>query len=98
MGLYLRNEADQSIDDAAEVDAHDPVVIGVGGLVRGTEHADAGVVHQHVNLAKTLLHVFRRRRESRPVSDIERYEDRWFISLLHKPLPRLIAVCRITVT
>ena len=50
--LDLGHERHETVDDAAEIDAHDPVVVGIARFVGRAEHADAGVVDQHLDVAE----------------------------------------------
>jgi hypothetical protein len=47
----------QPVHDAAEIDAHDPVVVVAGCLIGRTEHADASIVDQNTHLAECPLDV-----------------------------------------
>ena len=87
-GLDLGQEADEAVDHAAEIDPHDPVVIVVARLVGRAEHADAGVVDQHVDLAEMRLDLVGHFGEARAVGDVELAVERLLVALAVEPALR----------
>jgi hypothetical protein len=79
--LDPRDERHETVDDTAEIDAHDPVVVGVTRFVGRTEHADAGIVDENVNGADLLRDLC----PARAVGHIERHEARQRATVLRKP-------------
>jgi len=84
--LELGQEGDQAVDHPAVVDAHDPVEIGVAGLVGGAEHADAGVIDQHIDLAEVGLDRVGGAGEGGAVGDVELDEQRRLAAVVGEPL------------
>ncbi len=68
---HARQQGDDAVDGAAEIDTHDPVPIGEGRQCRGPDDGDAGVVAEQVNLAEARLGRGRGARKILPVGDVE---------------------------
>ena len=69
---HAGDEGDHAVDDAAEADAHDPVVVLVGGRLGRAERVDArGVEHQLRRAPEDLLDLIGGGRVGGPVGDVE---------------------------
>ena len=79
--LHPRQHGDQSVDDAAKVDPHDPVVVGMAGLVSRPEHRNAGVVDEDMDGPGRFGHV----RPAGAVGDVQLEEQRRRPAALRKP-------------
>lgn len=90
-------ESDQAVRHTAEIDPHDPVIVGMAGLGRIAEHADPGVVAQHVHLAELRRDLFRRRRPAVAVQHVEPDPQRFLAALLGKPVRGLGAVVLVAI-
>jgi hypothetical protein len=69
--LDARQNGDDAVDGAAQVDAHHPVPVGEGRKFRRADDGDAGIVAKHVDLAETGLGSVRGARIIGAVGDIE---------------------------
>ena len=92
MRLHVRQEGDEAVDDAAKVDAEDPVPIVEACLVHRPEHADSGIVDENVELADFALHRLARRRPGVAVGDVERDEQGRVMAIVAEPARRRLAV------
>src|SRR5262245_33793544 len=69
--LDPRDEGPDAVDDAAEIDAEQPVPIVVCAFVHRREKIDAGVVADDVNFAEYPLHLVRRLTERLAIGHIQ---------------------------
>jgi hypothetical protein len=90
-----RDEGHQTVDHAAEIHAHDPVIVGETCRVGRAEHAYPGVVHQDMDGTDLNGDL----RPAAAVADVQRDKTRHGASVLLEPRLRplpivIVAVCQ----
>ena len=71
MGEDARQDGDDAVDDAAQIDAQRPVPVAIAGQLDRPDHADAGIVDEQMDLAEPRLGLIGGGRVSVAVGDVE---------------------------